>query len=106
MATQHLPHTRTHVVRAVGARSAGFGWTGAGYAGAPCPTDVRERPHMTTTIRPTAVPTPAPHRTPRGTAFLRLFHTTDHKQIGVLYLATSFAFFLAGGFMALLMRAE
>src|SRR6185503_19734016 len=28
------------------------------------------------------------------------------KQIGLMYLVTSFAFFLIGGFMALLMRAE
>lgn len=32
--------------------------------------------------------------------------TTDHKKIGHLYLITSFAFFLVGGLMALLMRAE
>ncbi|MGV9235843.1 cbb3-type cytochrome c oxidase subunit I, partial [Streptomyces nigra] len=32
--------------------------------------------------------------------------TTDHKKIGHLYLITSFVFFLAGGAMALLMRAE
>ncbi|GAA2632769.1 cytochrome c oxidase subunit I [Streptomyces axinellae] len=32
--------------------------------------------------------------------------TTDHKKIGHLYLITSFAFFLAGGVLALLMRAE
>jgi cytochrome c oxidase subunit 1 len=32
--------------------------------------------------------------------------TTDHKKIGHLYLITSFGFFLAGGLMALLMRAE
>jgi cytochrome c oxidase subunit 1 len=32
--------------------------------------------------------------------------TTDHKKIGHLYLITSFAFFLAGGLMALVMRAE
>ncbi|MEU1298126.1 cbb3-type cytochrome c oxidase subunit I, partial [Streptomyces sp. NPDC005840] len=32
--------------------------------------------------------------------------TTDHKTIGTLYLATSFAFFLIGGVMALVMRAE
>ncbi|MCX3060484.1 aa3-type cytochrome oxidase subunit I [Streptomyces beihaiensis] len=32
--------------------------------------------------------------------------TTDHKKIGHLYLITSFAFFLVGGVMALLMRAE
>ena len=32
--------------------------------------------------------------------------TTDHKTIGSLYLITSFAFFIIGGVMALLMRAE
>ncbi|QIY94984.1 cytochrome c oxidase subunit I [Streptomyces sp. S1D4-11] len=32
--------------------------------------------------------------------------TTDHKKIGHLYLITSFAFFLIGGLMALVMRAE
>ncbi|HYU85876.1 MAG TPA: cytochrome c oxidase subunit I, partial [Kribbellaceae bacterium] len=32
--------------------------------------------------------------------------TTDHKLIGHLYLLTSFAFFLIGGVMALLIRAE
>jgi cytochrome c oxidase subunit I len=37
---------------------------------------------------------------------LPLFRTTDHKQIGIMYLVTSFGFFLAGGAMALLMRAE
>ncbi|WP_343884961.1 cytochrome c oxidase subunit I, partial [Actinoallomurus spadix] len=32
--------------------------------------------------------------------------TTDHKVVGYLYLGTSFAFFLAGGLMAMFMRAE
>ncbi|MGW3866598.1 cbb3-type cytochrome c oxidase subunit I, partial [Streptomyces sp. NPDC005047] len=32
--------------------------------------------------------------------------TTDHKTIGTLYLTTSFVFFLVGGVMALVMRAE
>ena len=32
--------------------------------------------------------------------------TTDAKQIGVMYGVTALGFFLAGGFMALLMRAE
>jgi cytochrome c oxidase subunit 1 len=59
------------------------------------------------TIRPTAIPSAAaPSRASRGAAFLRVFQTTDHKQIGILYLVTSFGFFLVGGLMALLMRAE
>jgi cytochrome c oxidase subunit I len=41
-----------------------------------------------------------------GTVAVRLLTTTDHKVIGQLYLITSFAFFLAAGVMALLIRAE
>ncbi|WP_280641079.1 cbb3-type cytochrome c oxidase subunit I, partial [Streptomyces afghaniensis] len=37
---------------------------------------------------------------------LKWLTTTDHKTIGTLYLATSFAFFVIGGVMALFMRAE
>jgi cytochrome c oxidase subunit 1 len=37
---------------------------------------------------------------------LDLLKTTDHKLIGKMYLVTAFAFFLAGGVMALLMRGE
>ncbi|HKS47913.1 MAG TPA: cytochrome c oxidase subunit I [Amycolatopsis sp.] len=47
---------------------------------------------------------PARHR--RGAALVRLASTTDHKVIGWLYLFTSLAFFMIGGAMALLMRAE
>ncbi|OLR93483.1 aa3-type cytochrome oxidase subunit I [Actinokineospora bangkokensis] len=56
----------------------------------------------------TPVPTrPYPaRRAPRGSAFLALLRTTDHKRIGVMYLTTSFGFFLVGGVMALLMRGE
>jgi len=32
--------------------------------------------------------------------------TTDHKRIGILYIATSLTFFAAGGILALLMRAQ
>jgi len=32
--------------------------------------------------------------------------TTDHKRIGILYLWTSLAFFVAGGILALIMRTE
>ncbi|MFL6075689.1 MAG: cytochrome c oxidase subunit I, partial [Mycobacteriales bacterium] len=35
-----------------------------------------------------------------------MLRTTDHKDIGRMYLVTSFLFFFAGGIMALLMRAE
>ncbi|CAN5327721.1 cytochrome c oxidase subunit I [soil metagenome] len=42
----------------------------------------------------------------KGSAFLNLLRTTDHKTIGNMYLVTSFGFFLAGGVMAMIMRAE
>ncbi len=45
-------------------------------------------------------------QTTRGSAIARLLRTTDAKQIGLMYLVTSFAFFLIGGLLALLMRAE
>ena len=32
--------------------------------------------------------------------------TTDHKRIGILYIATTLVFFAAGGILALLMRAQ
>ncbi|GAB2954462.1 cytochrome c oxidase subunit I [Micromonospora polyrhachis] len=41
-----------------------------------------------------------------GNTLSRLLRTTDAKQIGLMYLVTSFAFFLIGGVMALLLRAE
>ncbi len=61
-----------------------------------------------TTVAPKPIVTrPWPVRqATRGSAFARTLRTTDAKQIGLMYLVTSFAFFLAGGFMALLMRAE
>jgi cytochrome c oxidase subunit 1 len=34
------------------------------------------------------------------------FTTTDHKRIGILYIATSLAFFAAGGVLALVMRLQ
>ncbi|AVT38421.1 cytochrome c oxidase subunit I [Plantactinospora sp. BB1] len=45
-------------------------------------------------------------RTRRGSTLTALLRTTDAKQIGLMYLVTSFGFFLVGGVMALLMRAE
>src|SRR4051812_29765847 len=56
--------------------------------------------------RPVLVDQPLVHRPLPGNAFTRLLRTTDAKEIGVLYLVTSFAFFILGGVMALLMRAE
>ena len=50
---------------------------------------------------------PYPARRPRkGNIITKLLNTTDHKTIGLMYLVTSFAFFMVGGLMALLMRTE
>jgi cytochrome c oxidase subunit 1 len=58
--------------------------------------------------RPTSIrPYPGPlNRERKGNVLARTLRTTDAKQIGLLYLTTSFAFFIIGGFMAMLMRAE
>ncbi len=62
----------------------------------------------TSVIEPTPVTTrPWPVRqAPRGSALARLLRTTDAKQIGMMYMVTSFVFFAIGGVMALVMRAE
>ncbi|GHC67884.1 aa3-type cytochrome oxidase subunit I [Streptomyces cinnamoneus] len=41
-----------------------------------------------------------------GARLLGYLTTTDHKVIGNMYLVTAFAFFLLGGLLAMLMRAE
>jgi cytochrome c oxidase subunit I len=44
--------------------------------------------------------------THKGGRLSSLLRTTDHKTIGLLYLVTSFVWFIAGGAMAMFMRAE
>ncbi|EPD61576.1 cytochrome c oxidase subunit I [Streptomyces sp. HGB0020] len=56
----------------------------------------------TQTVHTAARPVP----TRQGRVVVDWLTTTDHKKIGHLYLITSFAFFLIGGVMALMMRAE
>ncbi|WP_406630489.1 cytochrome c oxidase subunit I [Amycolatopsis sp. WGS_07] len=60
-------------------------------------TQLKPRPVVIADARP---------RGKKGGVLLGILRTTDHKQIGLLYLGTSFAFFLVGGAMALLMRGE
>ncbi|WP_424534759.1 cytochrome c oxidase subunit I [Sphaerisporangium viridialbum] len=55
---------------------------------------------------PTKAAIAAQRRARKGTVIARWASSTDHKVIGHLYLITSFAFFLIGGVMALIMRAE
>ncbi|GAA2698537.1 MULTISPECIES: aa3-type cytochrome oxidase subunit I [Nonomuraea] len=52
-----------------------------------------------------APPVTAPP-TRKGLVIAKWMSSTDHKIIGHLYLITSFIFFLIGGVMALIMRAE
>jgi cytochrome c oxidase subunit 1 len=61
-----------------------------------------------TAVSPKPVtPRPYPARRPvKGSTLVKMLHTTDPKDIAILYLVTSFGFFLVGGLMALLMRAE
>jgi cytochrome c oxidase subunit 1 len=54
---------------------------------------------------PAALPAPGP-RTSKGRIIVSWISSTDHKVIGYMYLITSFAFFLFGGILALIMRAQ
>jgi cytochrome c oxidase subunit 1 len=60
---------------------------------------------VTAIQEPTAT-TPGPRPTTKGRVITKWLSSTDHKVIGHLYLITSFIFFLIGGIMALIMRAE
>ena len=60
-----------------------------------------------TAVAPKPITRPYPAReAPKGSRFLAMIGTTDHKQIGILYLVTSMGFFMVGGAMAMLMRTE
>ncbi len=65
---------------------------------------------MTTTADRTAAGTTTAPVTPRseikGRTFVKWVTTTDHKVIGNLYFITSFLWFMLGGIMALIIRAE
>ncbi|RCG29245.1 cytochrome c oxidase subunit I [Streptomyces diacarni] len=47
-----------------------------------------------------------PRQRKPGNVVVAWLTTTDHKKIGSLYMISAFVFFLLGGLMALLMRAE
>src|SRR5690349_68061 len=59
-----------------------------------------------TAVRPTSRPGYRARRSETGSRFASLLRTTDPKEIAFLYLVTSFAFFMVGGALALLIRAE
>ena len=54
----------------------------------------------------TATATPSRVRQAKGRHLVNWLTTTDHKKIGYLYLMTSFAYFIIGGIMALVIRAQ
>ena len=58
------------------------------------------------TMHRTAESTRATHRLAPGSTVVKWITTTDHKVIGNLYFITSFIWFLLGGAMALVIRAE
>src|SRR5438128_363902 len=47
-----------------------------------------------------------PRQAARRSVVVEWLTTVDHKKIGILYLSTTFFFFLVGGIMALLMRTQ
>ncbi|HXJ65777.1 MAG TPA: cytochrome c oxidase subunit I [Actinomycetota bacterium] len=53
---------------------------------------------------PTTASEPESER--RRAGLLEWLTTTNHKQIGILYIVTTFVFFLLGGLLALIMRTE
>jgi cytochrome c oxidase subunit 1 len=53
-----------------------------------------------------AIDTPFPVTRPRYTGILEWVSTVDHKKIGILYLWTTFFFFITGGLLALAVRAQ
>ena len=61
-------------------------------------------PHSHLPHQPTAVGPHDDHGVPTG--WRRWVYATSHKDIGTLYLVFSFAMFLEGGVLALLIRAE
>src|SRR5947207_13600531 len=69
------------------------------------PREIAEPPDSLTPQPIVTHPFPE-HRAERGSMLSALLRTTDHKMIGKMYLVTSFIFFILGGFMAMLMRAE
>src|SRR5664280_2961834 len=68
----------------------------------------RQGAELTLTSHPresyVAAPPPSDRRT--RSPIWKILTTTDHKTIGLMYLITSLAFFMFGGVLALLMRAE
>ena len=57
--------------------------------------------------RPVVPERPLPHGTGRrGNIFWELLTTTDHKLLGIMYIVMCYVWYVIGGIMALLIRAE
>jgi cytochrome c oxidase subunit 1 len=56
--------------------------------------------------RPRVAGEPPEPEAPRATGLLAFVTTTDHKRIGLAYMVTAYAFFLIGGALAEVIRAE
>jgi cytochrome c oxidase subunit 1 len=61
---------------------------------------------MTTYAERPTISAALPLQSPKGKSFVKWITSTDHKTIGYMYLFTSFAWFLIGGILALVLRAE
>lgn len=61
---------------------------------------------MTATATPATRAPISPSAERKGNVLVQWITTTDHKTIGYLYLITSVLFFMIGGVMALLIRAQ
>ncbi|WP_341361254.1 cytochrome c oxidase subunit I [Georgenia sp. M64] len=60
----------------------------------------------TADARPEVVPGLQPHKQSLGKIVVSWVTSTDHKVIGYMYLVAAFVFFMIGGVLALLIRAE
>ena len=66
-------------------------------------TTLGDRPTITTVAEPAPR---APRQQRFGRTFVKWVTSTDHKTIAYMYFITSFIFFMIGGSMAMLIRAE
>jgi cytochrome c oxidase subunit 1 len=69
-------------------------------------TTTAPAPAATTVPAPKTLPPFGPNVARKGNLLVSYITSTDHKTIGYLYLVTSFIYFLIGGVMALIIRAQ
>src|SRR4029078_7911307 len=74
----------------------------------PAPAPAQGRDQLMTSVKtsPTTRFEPTVRRRSPGQTLVKWVTTTDHKVIGDLYFITSFLFFMLGGLLALVIRAE